>query len=279
MKKTTLTEKVTALIENNNKYTAYRISKDTGVNQATITGLRTGRKKINNLTLETAEKLGKYWEESEKMKLTDFYQIENLQSQKEKLEEPIINLVQSNVDDAKEYIANDYRADKHSAYADFDPVWDDLEEVEAIAKENVSNIDEALEVEKTYFDGQDFINGELEDLEKINEELKDLTDQAEKIIKIVEDIEDKDFDIVHVIHSNKSLSTYLILNKTEYDRFMEEYKGTVDDDKFVERDADTFCVRIASHPSGEFWSKELMQNIKYKDNYVYIDYDKFSKIK
>lgn len=279
MKKKTLTEKVTALIENNNKYTAYRISKDTGVNQATITGLRTGRKKINNLTLETAEKLGKYWEESEKMKLTDFYQIENLQSQKEKLEEPIINLVQCNVDDAKEYIANDYRADKRSAYADFDPVWDDLEEVEAIAKENVSNIDEALEVERTYFDGQDFINGELEDLEKINEELKDLTDQAEKIIKIVEDIEDKDFDIVHIIHSNKSLSTYLILNKTEYDRFMEEYKGTVDNDKFVERDADTFGVRIASHPSGEFWSKELMQNIKYKDNYVYIDYDKFSKIK
>ena len=274
MKKKTLTEKVTALIENNNQYTAYRISKDTGVNQATITGLRTGKKKISNLTLETAEKLGKYWEKSEKMKLTDFYQIEDLQNQKEKLEESIINLVQSNINEAKELVENDFIADKHSAYADFDSEWDDVEEVKTIAKQSVFDIDEALEVERDYFDGQDFINGELEDLEKINEELNDLTDQAEKIIKIVEDIEVKDFDIVHVTHSNKSLSTYLILNKTEYDRFMEEYDGIVDDE-FVESDADTFGVRIANHPSGEFWSEELMQNIKYKDNYVNIDYDNF----
>lgn len=275
MKKKTLTEKVTALIENNNKYTAYRISKDTGVNQATITGLRTGKKKISNLTLETAEKLGKYWEESEKMKLTDFYQIEDLQNQKEKLEESIINLVQSNINEAKELVENDFIADKHSAYADFDSEWDDVEEVKTIANQSVFDIDDALEVERDYFDGQDFINGELEDLEKINEELNDLTDQAEKIIKIVEDIEDKDFDIVHVTHSNKSLSTYLILKKTEYDRFMEEYDGIVDDDEFVQSDADTFGVRIANHPSGEFWSEELMQNIKYKDNYVNIDYDNF----
>lgn len=274
MKKKTLTEKVTALIENNNKYTAYRISKDTGVNQATITGLRTEKKKISNLTLETAEKLGKYWEESEKMKLTDFYQIEDLQNQKEKLEESIINLVQSNINEAKELVENDFIADKHSAYADFDSEWDDVEEVKIIAKQSVFDIDEALEVERDYFDGQDFINGELEDLEKINEELNDLTDQAKKIIKIVEDIEVKDFDIVHVTHSNKSLSTYLILNKTEYDRFMEEYDGIVDDG-FVESDADTFGVRIANHPSGAFWSEELMQNIKYKDNYVSIDYDNF----
>lgn len=66
MKKMTLTEKVTALIEDAKKYTAYRISKETGVNQSTITGLRTGKKKINNITLETAEKLGKYWEDSKK---------------------------------------------------------------------------------------------------------------------------------------------------------------------------------------------------------------------
>lgn len=66
MKKMTLTERVTALIEDDKKYTAYRISKETGVNQATITGLRTGKKKIKNITLETAEKLGKYWEDSKK---------------------------------------------------------------------------------------------------------------------------------------------------------------------------------------------------------------------
>lgn len=275
MKKKTLTEKVTALIEKNNKYTAYRISKDTGVNQATITGLRTGKKKISNLTLETAEKLGKYWEESEKMKLTDFYQIEDLQNQKEKLEESIINLVQSKINEAKELVENDFIADKHSAYADFDSEWDDVEEVKTIAKQSVFDIDEALEVERDYFDGQDFINGELEDLEKINEELNDLADQAEKIIKIVEDIEVEGFNIVHVTHSNKSLSTYLILNKTEYDCFMEEYGGIVDDDEFVESDADTFGVRIANHPSGEFWSEELIKNIKYKDNYVNIDYDNF----
>lgn len=275
MKKMTLTEKVTALIEDDKKYTAYRISKEAGVNQATITGLRTGKKKIKNITLETAEKLGKYWEDSLRMKLIDFYQIEDLQSQKTAMEESIISLVQSNINQAKEFVENDFVAEHGSAYEGFDPEWDDVEPVKELAKENVTDVDEAIEVERVYFDGQDFINGELDDLKKINEELEDLTDEANKIIKIVEDIENKGFDIVHVTHSNKSLSTYLTLNKSDYDRFMEEYNGIADDDEFVEGDDETFGVRIANHPSGEFWAEESMRSIAYKNNYINIDYDNF----
>ncbi|MBU7002100.1 hypothetical protein HPG02_00415 [Pediococcus pentosaceus] len=271
----TLTKKVTALIEDDKKYTAYRISKETGVNQSTITGLRTGKKKINNITLETAEKLGKYWEDSKKMKLIDFYQIEDLQSQKAAMEESIISLIQDDINQAKKFVENDFVAEPGSAYEGFDPEWDDVEQVKELAKENVTDVDEAIEIERFYFDGQDFINGELDDLEKINEELEDLTDQAEKIIKIVEDIEDKGFDIVHVVHSTKSLSTYLTLNKSDYERFMEEYDGIAEDDEFVESDDEIFGVRIANHPSGEFWAEGSMKNIAYKNNYINIDYDNF----
>lgn len=58
-----LTDKVVALIKDDEHFSAYRIAKDTGIAQANISNLRNGKRKIGNIALETAEKLGKYWEE------------------------------------------------------------------------------------------------------------------------------------------------------------------------------------------------------------------------
>lgn len=41
---------------------AYRIAKDTGIPQPTITNLRNGKRKICNLSLHVAERLGKYYD-------------------------------------------------------------------------------------------------------------------------------------------------------------------------------------------------------------------------
>lgn len=59
----TLTDKVKAVIADDKHYTAYRIAKETGVGQSNITNLRNGERKVDNLTLAVAEKLGKLWEE------------------------------------------------------------------------------------------------------------------------------------------------------------------------------------------------------------------------
>ncbi|MEX2947860.1 hypothetical protein ABH521_003410 [Staphylococcus warneri] len=40
--------------------TGYKIYKDTGVSQGRISDLRTGRRQLNGITLETAEKLYEY---------------------------------------------------------------------------------------------------------------------------------------------------------------------------------------------------------------------------
>lgn len=44
----------------------YRISKDTGVGVGNISELKSGKRKIGNLTLDTAEKLYKYYIETKK---------------------------------------------------------------------------------------------------------------------------------------------------------------------------------------------------------------------
>ncbi|MBS9400113.1 hypothetical protein [Pediococcus acidilactici] len=69
--KMTLTDKVKALIEDDEHYTAYQIAKSTGVNQANITQLRNGNRKVERLSLAVAEKLGKFWEEQMMKKQMD----------------------------------------------------------------------------------------------------------------------------------------------------------------------------------------------------------------
>lgn len=54
------TEKIEWLLEN---VTQYRISKDTGVAQATISNVINGKRKLKNLTIEVGAKLTAYAEQ------------------------------------------------------------------------------------------------------------------------------------------------------------------------------------------------------------------------
>lgn len=56
----TLTEKVNALLASD--ISAYRIGKDTGVTTSAISETRKGNRKVDNLQLSVAEKLGAYWD-------------------------------------------------------------------------------------------------------------------------------------------------------------------------------------------------------------------------
>ena len=58
-----LTDKVVSLIKDDEHFSSYRIAKNTGIAQANVSNLRNGKRKVENITLKTAEKLGKYWEE------------------------------------------------------------------------------------------------------------------------------------------------------------------------------------------------------------------------
>ena len=46
----------------NSEITAYKISKETGVSVGNISELKSGKRKIGNLTLDTAEKLYDYYQ-------------------------------------------------------------------------------------------------------------------------------------------------------------------------------------------------------------------------
>lgn len=50
---------ITKLI-NSNEVSNYRINKDTGISYGAISEMRNGKRKISNLTLETAKKLYNY---------------------------------------------------------------------------------------------------------------------------------------------------------------------------------------------------------------------------
>ncbi|PIH08926.1 hypothetical protein CTJ08_13830 [Staphylococcus epidermidis] len=50
---------------NNNEISNYKIKKDTGISYGCISELRNGKRKVKNLTLETAEKLYNYQVELE----------------------------------------------------------------------------------------------------------------------------------------------------------------------------------------------------------------------
>ena len=60
-----LIEKIEKLI--NSDVTAYQISKETGVSITAIQEVKIGKRKVENLTLKTAEKLLKYIEERENL--------------------------------------------------------------------------------------------------------------------------------------------------------------------------------------------------------------------
>lgn len=55
-----LREKIKAILDSD--ISAYRIAKETGVPQPNISNLRNGKREIDNLTLDIAEKLGKYYD-------------------------------------------------------------------------------------------------------------------------------------------------------------------------------------------------------------------------
>mgnify|MGYP003362477614 CR=1 FL=1 len=55
-----LIEKVQKLMDSN--ITSYRISKETGVSASAIGATRRGTRRVGNLRLETAEKLGEFWD-------------------------------------------------------------------------------------------------------------------------------------------------------------------------------------------------------------------------
>lgn len=59
------TDKIEWLLENE---TQYKISKDTGVAQVTLSGLISGKRKIENLTVKVASKLTEYAEEIQNIK-------------------------------------------------------------------------------------------------------------------------------------------------------------------------------------------------------------------
>lgn len=55
-----LRDKIKSVLDSD--ISAYRIAQDTGVPQPNITNLRNGKREIGNLTLDVAEKLGKYYD-------------------------------------------------------------------------------------------------------------------------------------------------------------------------------------------------------------------------
>jgi len=55
-----LIDKVKKLLDSD--ITSYRISKETGVSVASIGATRRGERKIDNMQLKTAEKLGEFWD-------------------------------------------------------------------------------------------------------------------------------------------------------------------------------------------------------------------------
>jgi len=55
-----LIDKVKKLLDSD--ITSYRISKETGVSVASIGATRRGERKIDNMQLKTAEKLGELWD-------------------------------------------------------------------------------------------------------------------------------------------------------------------------------------------------------------------------
>lgn len=59
------TDKIEWLLKNE---TQYKISKDTGVAQVTLSGLISGKRKIENLTVKVASKLTEYAEEIQNIK-------------------------------------------------------------------------------------------------------------------------------------------------------------------------------------------------------------------
>lgn len=208
------------------------------------------------------------------MKLEDFYQIQDLKEQQQELAQAIINTEITNVEDAKKLVANDFQAEKNSAYEGFDPDFDNTEAVENLAQEEITDLDKALEVESIYFDGQSFINNEVEEYEEVSEQLENLIDDAEKIIKIVDDIESKGFTIKYIDHSSKSLSTYLTLPVDELDDFMDEYLP--DDSSFeLKEDEKYFGVRISDHDSGMRFLKDQFRYIVYPNNYLNLDFNEF----
>lgn len=62
---TEVLDTITRLIDSK-KVSNYRIQKDTGVSYGAISELRNGKRKIKNLTLDTAEKLYNYQKQIEK---------------------------------------------------------------------------------------------------------------------------------------------------------------------------------------------------------------------
>ncbi|MGT2958901.1 DNA-binding protein [Streptococcus bovimastitidis] len=59
------TDKIDWLLKNE---TQYKITKDTGVAQVTLSGLISGKRKIENLTVKVASKLTEYAEEIQNIK-------------------------------------------------------------------------------------------------------------------------------------------------------------------------------------------------------------------
>lgn len=57
---------------NDKSISNYRINQDTGVSYGGISELRSGKRKVNNLTLETAEKLYNYQKQLEIMMTISF---------------------------------------------------------------------------------------------------------------------------------------------------------------------------------------------------------------
>lgn len=55
-----LIDKVKKLLDSD--ITSYRISKETGVSVASIGATRRGERKVDNMRLKTAEKLGEFWD-------------------------------------------------------------------------------------------------------------------------------------------------------------------------------------------------------------------------
>ncbi|REH88146.1 helix-turn-helix domain-containing protein [Staphylococcus felis] len=62
---TEVLDTITRLIDSK-KVSNYRIQKDTGVSYGAISELRNGKRKIKNLTLDTAEKLYNYQKQIDK---------------------------------------------------------------------------------------------------------------------------------------------------------------------------------------------------------------------
>ncbi|MCT2899012.1 XRE family transcriptional regulator [Lentilactobacillus buchneri] len=59
-----LRDKIKSLLESD--ISAYRIAQDTGVPQSTITYLRNGTRKVDRLTLKSAEQLANYFDKAQK---------------------------------------------------------------------------------------------------------------------------------------------------------------------------------------------------------------------